>query len=223
MSSPILNNEDKMKIYEEDVVEEHNGVYGGKWEIVSPEGSALPEGLEYLKNSFEKNLQKYKANILVKNIPLRITFDKIYSLLWNANIENFILEICSDKEKDPLLNFKRAPFLFLDELVVRDCHITIEDLYDVIFAGVWNEVSCKFSNNIFVSKNFDDLNHLEVYFKKNQDNFAQRSIGRLDLRYCNFTPEEAEILKNKLEKLWMSQFTDIKKGYWVDYIVFLTI
>ena len=36
-------------------------------------------------------------------------------------------------------------------------------------------------------------------FQKKQDTFEQRSIGKLDLRYCNFTPEEAEILKNKLE------------------------
>ena len=33
------------KIVTEDVVEEHNGVYGGKWHIVSPEGFDLPEGL----------------------------------------------------------------------------------------------------------------------------------------------------------------------------------
>ena len=28
---------------DEDVVEEHNGVYGGKWHIVSHEGFDLPE------------------------------------------------------------------------------------------------------------------------------------------------------------------------------------
>ena len=199
MSSPNLTNENNLEIYEEELFEEHNGVYNGKWHIVTSEGFALPEGLEYLKNSLVKNIQNYKVNIFVNNIPLRITFDKTYSLLWNANIGNVILEISNDNERDPLLNFKKAPFPFLDELIVRDCHITIEALSDVILAGVWNGVSCKFSNNIFVSKNFDDLNHLEVYFKKNQESFSQRSVGRLDLRYCNFTPEEAEILKNKLE------------------------
>ena len=36
----------------EDIVEEHNGVYDGKWHIVSPEGFDLPEGLEYLKGGY---------------------------------------------------------------------------------------------------------------------------------------------------------------------------
>ena len=33
----------------EDVVEEYNGVYCGKWHIISPEGFDLPEGLKYLR------------------------------------------------------------------------------------------------------------------------------------------------------------------------------
>ena len=152
-----------------------------------------------MKNSWEKEHQKYKANIVVKNIPLRITFEETYSLLWGANIERVVLEISSDNERDPLLKFKRAPFLFLDKLIVCGAHITIEDIADVILAGVWNGVSCQFSNNIFVSKDFDDLNSLEVYFKKEQDALAQRCIGRLDLRYCNFSIEETELLKHKLE------------------------
>jgi hypothetical protein len=190
-----------MKMVAEDVVEEHNGLYGGKWHIISHEGFDLPEGLEYLKNSCGKNNQKYKANITVKNIPLRIIFEETYSLLWRSNIESVVLEICTDneRERDPLLKFKETPFLFLDELVVHGCHITIEDIADVIFYGIWNGVSCQFSNNIFVSKNFDDLDFLEAYFKKKPDAFAQRSIGRLDLRNCNFSKEETDILKNKLE------------------------
>ena len=136
---------------------------------------------------------------MVKNIPLRITFEETYSLLWGANIERVVLEISADNERDPLLKFKRAPFLFLEKLIVRGAHITIEDIADVILAEVWNGVSCQFSNNIFISKDFDDLNSLEVYFKKEQDIFAQRCIGRLDLRYCYFSIEETEILKHKLE------------------------
>ena len=38
------------KMVSEDIIEEHNGVYGGKWHIVSPKGFDLPEGLEYMKN-----------------------------------------------------------------------------------------------------------------------------------------------------------------------------
>ena len=39
------------KMIAENVVEEHNGVYNGKWHIVSPQGFDLPEGLEYLKDA----------------------------------------------------------------------------------------------------------------------------------------------------------------------------
>ena len=37
---------------EEDIVEEHNGVYDGNWHIVTPEGFDLPEELEYLKGGY---------------------------------------------------------------------------------------------------------------------------------------------------------------------------
>ncbi len=36
----------------EGVVEEHNGVYGGKWNIVSSEGFDLPAGREFLKGGW---------------------------------------------------------------------------------------------------------------------------------------------------------------------------
>ena len=69
------------KMVMEDVVEEHNGVYGGKWHIVSPEGFDLPEGQEYLKNSWEgswdghctyrkERIHKYDACMKVSNVPL---------------------------------------------------------------------------------------------------------------------------------------------------------
>ena len=93
-------------------------------------------------------------------------------------------------EKDPLLKFKKVPFPFIYELVVYECHITIEDIADV---------TCQFSNNTFLLKNFDKLDFLEPYFKKEPDAFAKRSIRRFDLRYCNFSKEEIDILKSKVE------------------------
>ena len=82
-----------IKMITDDVIKDHNGVYGGKWNIVTNEGFDLPEGMEYLKNSWEKNIQKYKAHIVVKDIPLSITLEKTYSLLWRANIEGVVLVI----------------------------------------------------------------------------------------------------------------------------------
>ena len=48
------------KMVVEDVVEEYNGVYCGKWHIISPEGFDLPEGLKYLKNSWGGTLKNIK-------------------------------------------------------------------------------------------------------------------------------------------------------------------
>ena len=42
-----------IKMITDDVIKDHNGVYGGKWNIVTNEGFDLPEGMEYLKNSWE--------------------------------------------------------------------------------------------------------------------------------------------------------------------------
>lgn len=67
------------KMVVEDVVEEYNGVYCGKWHIISPEGFDLPEGLKYLKNSWGGDTQKYKANIEVKNVPLKTALCDVFS------------------------------------------------------------------------------------------------------------------------------------------------
>ena len=45
------------KMIAAEVLEEYNGVYSGKWHIVSPEGFDLPERLEYLKNSWEGSIE----------------------------------------------------------------------------------------------------------------------------------------------------------------------
>ena len=42
----------------------------------------LTEGLEYLKNSWEWDNQEYKANELVKNIPLRIGLEEIHPMIY---------------------------------------------------------------------------------------------------------------------------------------------
>ena len=50
---------------DEDVVEEHNGVYGAKWHIVSPEGFDLPEGLEYLKDAQNEEITVHGSKMEV--------------------------------------------------------------------------------------------------------------------------------------------------------------
>ena len=88
----------------EDVVEEHNGVYDDKWHIASPEGFDLPEGLEYLKNSWEgswddhctgrkERIHKYDASIKVRNVPLGDTFKKVHYVLRKLIAHGTDLEI----------------------------------------------------------------------------------------------------------------------------------
>jgi len=47
---------------EEDIFEEYNEVYFGKWHIVFPEGFDLPEGQDYLKNSWEGSWEDYQLH-----------------------------------------------------------------------------------------------------------------------------------------------------------------
>ena len=80
------------KMNEKDIIEEHNGVYNGKWHIVSPEGFDLKEGLEYLKKSWEGSIEeetfcnkerifKYNAKIKISNVDLKLVLKKVSSLL----------------------------------------------------------------------------------------------------------------------------------------------
>ena len=81
-----------IQMIQEDIFEEHNSIYGVKWHIVSIEGFDLPEGLEYLKNSWEvsvesrvlhgvKRIQKYKASMLISYVRLDETLKKVIYLL----------------------------------------------------------------------------------------------------------------------------------------------
>ena len=83
---------ENVKTVTEDIVEEHNCIYGGKWHIVSPEGFDLPEGLAYLKNSWEGSIEdetfnnrerifKYNAKIKISNVDLKLALKKLSSLL----------------------------------------------------------------------------------------------------------------------------------------------
>ena len=90
MKNGISMKEDK--IIEENNVEKYNGVYGDKWHIVSPEGFELPEGLEYLKNSWEGTIEdetfcgeerifKYNAKIKISHVELKLALKKVSFLL----------------------------------------------------------------------------------------------------------------------------------------------
>ena len=95
---------DGTKMIDEDVVEEHNGVYGGKWQKVSPEGFDLPEGLNYLKNSWvvnwndynlheKKRIHRYVAKIKVSKVALAESSQKLHQVLKKFRAYETDLEI----------------------------------------------------------------------------------------------------------------------------------
>ena len=185
------------KMVTEDVVEEHNGVYGGKWHIVSPEGFDLPEGLEYLKNSWEGNNQKYKANIVVKNLPLKFALEELYLMMYKAERWKCVVEISDDGERGAEPNFYRMGITgFLDEFIIHRCHITFEDIRGMFFRGIPNGICYHFSDNTFVTKDFHIIEELGRYFATGE--LDKDCIALLDLRRCNFSAGEKDILREKL-------------------------
>ena len=185
------------KMIAEDVIEERNGVYGDKWHIVSPEGFDLPEGLEYLKNSWERDTQKYKANIMVENISLKTALEKLHCVLHWTEAMKCIVKIINDGERKEGTNFFKTRITsFLDEFVIHRCHLTPEDITDVLLGGIPEGFCCNFSDNMFITKDFSLINKFESCLNNIED--YENRVALLDLRYCNFSNEEKEFLKNKL-------------------------
>ncbi len=181
-----------------DVVAEHNGVYSGIWHIVSHEGFDLPEGLEYLKNSWEGDTQKYKANIVVKNISLKTALEKLHCVMYQAEKKKCVVKISDDGERIEGTDFFRMGLTsFLDEFIIHRCHLTFEDIAYTLFRGIPRGFRCDFSDNVFVTKNFFFIDRIADRLDRNKD--FMHGFEVLDLRYCNFSTNEKELLRSKLQ------------------------
>ena len=182
----------------EDVIEERNGVYGSKWHIVSPEGFELPEGLEYLKNSWEGNwddgvrTHKYIANIKISNVPLMEAIDNIYHVLneFEAYGTDLEFENCSGNIKYPGINFV---FYYLRNFSMHGCTLTLKYLSYIVCRCSMKANIYDLSGNTFVEKNFSSWNNLreELNIAKN----SEKTFGFFDLRNCNFSVPEKEELR----------------------------
>lgn len=198
-----------IKMIAEDVIEEQNGVYGGKWHIVSPEGFYLPEGLEYLKNSWEgsveeritfnrKEIFKYNAKIKVCHIDLHTSLKQVSSLLadtWSycADVE---FKDCPRKCTSLEIPYLRM-FPFVDKLKISECTLTYADLRDIMHSSIGTNRECYLSENIFKDAGCAE----SVRCIEQQINIMksiQESYNVLDLRNCNFSEEEKKMLKKKL-------------------------
>jgi hypothetical protein len=199
------------KMIAAEVLEEYNGVYSGKWHIVSPEGFDLPEGLEYLKNSWEGSIEdetfknkerifKYNAKIKISHVDLKVALKRVSSLLVKLYAYDTDLEIMDCLRKQiPLEISMLRIFPFMREFKITGCYLTYKDLDDIIRCGNgMNQLIC-LSGNKFVNEQGDKSTTEQIEKQININKNLQESFKLFDLRNCNFSQEEKELLSKKLQ------------------------
>ena len=195
-----------IKMVTEDIIEEHNGVYCGKWHIVSLEGFALPEGVEYLKNSWEgswddhfmgrkERIHKYIANITVRNVQLEVAFREIYRLLnkFTAYGTNLEIRNCFGSLTTQRID---SVIPFVGDFLINGCQLTFRDLGNIICATCSGKYKYDLSGN-----RFENLSQLKIFEKPFQIVKKESITGKsFDLRNCNFTEGDKNYLKEILER-----------------------
>lgn len=196
------------KIVTEDVVEEHNGVYGGKWHIVSAEGFDLPEGLEYLKKADKSILGgvlwTYVPIIRISNLLLDEAFKNLEKLVKRYEHEKGVPDISSDLE---IVNCSRGAHRLnpdfgdvmafgVNDLKVHGCHLMLRDLGNVMSA-LRNDFTydvIEFSGNTFDA---DDKDWKEL------DNIVKASDNISSIENLILTNNDFDIdAKNRLKKMF---------------------
>lgn len=194
------------KMIAEDVIEEHNGVYGGKWHIVSPEGFDLPEGLEYLKNSWEgswddhcmgrkERICKYTANITVRNVHLEDAFREIYRVLnkFTAYGTNLEIRNCFGSLTTQRID---SVIPFAGDFRINGCQLTFRDLGHIICVTCSGKYKYDLSGN-----RFENLSQLKIFEKAFKIVKKESITGKsFDLRNCNFTEQDKIYLKEVLKR-----------------------
>lgn len=185
---------------EEDDIQEHNGVYDGKWHIVSPEGFDLPEGLNYLKN------MEFFPNIIISDMilddatcALCTLADKYFSLTkriwsnWNISILNcFRQKVNMDK------NFKEVmESVGIVHLKIRGCQLTFADIRDVVTmldSEYYHRIELSWNTFELASKNWSDLVKLASEIRR-----GYTYIKILDLSHNGFNESEKNRINAILE------------------------
>ena len=200
---------------EDDVVEEHNGVYSGKWHIVSPEGFDLPEGLDYLKNSWEgnnsmtakygvKRIHKYDANIKVSNIQLGDAFERLAYFLrkfrtYETNLE---IEDCIGNLNNFCLD---KIYYFMKDLIIHGCQLTFRELASIMAEAYATSstpdmsITYNLSDNIFTDRDPDQWNRIKHFLALIKD--SKTPFKLFDLRGCNFSEFERKELMQEAGSL----------------------
>ena len=196
----------------EDCIQEYNGVYDDKWHIVSPEGFDLPEGLEYIKNSWEgswdktypeqtygipgkERIHKYNANIKISNVSLGSALKEILGILveFHAYGTNFEIENCKGNTEELKKYDFSSVLCFANNLSIHGCQLTFKDLYWIMARIIFKEGnSYNLSDNVFINKDLTRLEGIKEslhYIREGNTPFKV-----FDLRRCNFSKSEKESL-----------------------------
>ena len=199
------NTEEDIKIPEEDIFEEYNGVYGGKLHIVSPEGFDLLEGHDYLKNSWEgswedyqlhgkERIHRYVAKIKVSNVCLAEATEQLHHVLKKFWAHETDLEIknCRGDTTKSKYNYLEWLMYYSKNFSIHGCQLTFKELASIIWRIFRKDGSYDLSGNIFISK--DPIMFTEIKRWINKILEAETSFKILDLRGCNFSIQEKEDL-----------------------------
>ena len=185
---------------EEKDIEEHNGVYGGKWHITSLDGFDLPEGIEYLNNSWEGNDDnghyRYLPILVVSCLPLDRSIEKLNSLFeWRYEIFKLEMNNCTEAKAELL--FKGVAIRKAIELNIHGCVLTFSMIRDIVKEVCHENTILNLSGNIFKKSDNDNiyLDELERFSEKKW----HEDIKILNLENCNFSDEEKNLLRNKLK------------------------
>ena len=201
------------KMIAEDVIEEHNGVYGGKWHIVSPEGFDLPEGLEYLKNSWEADrpgkarTHKYVASIKISGVLLKDAFEGLACVLCEFKAYDTNLEIknCAGNSNGISINCLSKITYFAKDVSIHGCQLTLEELSTIMCGACIMSTAFERSNsyslsgNVFTDRSLSQWKQLKHFLQDIKSSETPFKI--FDLRGCNFSALERKDLMQEADFL----------------------
>ena len=168
---------EKAKMVDEDVVEEHNGVYGAIWHIVSQEGFDLPEGLEYLKDAQNEEITVHGSKMEVDEFVKGVR-----NIMGESNVEvNVEITDCSRTN----IHDTFRDFEYLD-LTIQGCRLTFNDLKSIIASA---RDAC--THYLDLSKNVFEFSYRDLELIKHIGHAVGRnridpSVRKLNLKDCNF-------------------------------------
>ena len=122
----------------------------------------MPEGLEYLKNSWEGTIEdetfynkerifKYNAKIKISHVDLKIALKKVSFLLAQVYAYDTMWSLRIVKTVPLEISILRI-FPFVRELKITGCYLTYEDLCDLIRCGGGISKPYCLSGNNFVTE-----------------------------------------------------------------------